>query len=131
MTSSKEMRHESFWVCQYEPKPTLSEAIATGNVLLQSELCSGLSEINGAAFSWERGRVRTPWPGMKVKVTATRLKTFCQNTTFERTRFINVPIQGAHIMFCNLDEIMTSLLCFLHYIIDQFLNICDQKKKCT
>ena len=25
-------------------------------------------------------------------------------------------------MFCNLDELKTSLLCFLHYIIDQFLN---------
>ena len=28
-------------------------------------------------------------------------------------------IQGAHIMFCNLDELMTSLFCFyVHYIID-------------
>ena len=32
-------------------------------------------------------------------------------------------------MFCNLYELMTSLLCFLHYIIDQFRNTCD--KKCT
>ena len=28
-------------------------------------------------------------------------------------------------MFCNLDELMKSLLCFLHYIIDQFRDICD------
>ena len=27
-------------------------------------------------------------------------------------------------MFCNLDELMTSLLWFLHYIIDQFRNTC-------
>ena len=30
-------------------------------------------------------------------------------------------------MFCNLDKLMTSLLCFLHYIIDQFHNNCDKK----
>ena len=30
-------------------------------------------------------------------------------------------------MFCNLDELMTSLLCFLHYIIDQFRNTRDKK----
>ena len=30
-------------------------------------------------------------------------------------------------MFCNLDEIMTSLLCFLHYTIDRFRNTCDKK----
>ena len=31
-------------------------------------------------------------------------------------------------MFCNLDELMTSLLCyFLHDIIDQFCNTCDKK----
>ena len=30
-------------------------------------------------------------------------------------------------MFCNLGELMTSLLCFLHYIIDQFGNACDEK----
>ena len=30
-------------------------------------------------------------------------------------------------MFCNRDELMTSLLCFLHYIIDQFRNACDKK----
>ena len=30
-------------------------------------------------------------------------------------------------MFCNLDELMTSLLCLLHYIIDQFRNTCDKK----
>ena len=29
-------------------------------------------------------------------------------------------------MFCNQDELMTSLLCFLHYIIDQFRNTCDK-----
>ena len=28
-------------------------------------------------------------------------------------------------MFCNLDKLLTSLLCFLHYIIDQFHNTCD------
>ena len=33
-------------------------------------------------------------------------------------------IRGAHMMFCNLDELMTSLLCFVHYIIDQFHNTC-------
>ena len=36
-------------------------------------------------------------------------------------------VRGAHIMFCNLDELITSLLCFLHYIIDQFRNTCDKK----
>ena len=30
------------------------------------------------------------------------------------------------MMFCNLDELMMSLLYFLHYIIDQFRNICDK-----
>ena len=30
-------------------------------------------------------------------------------------------------MFCNLDELMTSPLCFLHYIIEQFRNTCDKK----
>ena len=30
-------------------------------------------------------------------------------------------------MFCNLDELMTSLLCFLHYIIDHFRNTYDKK----
>ena len=34
-------------------------------------------------------------------------------------------IRGAHIMFCNLDELMKSLLCYLHYITDQFCNTCD------
>ena len=29
-------------------------------------------------------------------------------------------------MFCNLDELMTSLLCFLHYILDQFGNACEK-----
>ena len=29
-------------------------------------------------------------------------------------------------MFCNLDEQMTSLLCFLHYIIDQFHDTRDK-----
>ena len=29
-------------------------------------------------------------------------------------------------MFYNLDELITSLLCFLHYIIDQFRNTCDR-----
>ena len=33
-------------------------------------------------------------------------------------------IRRAH-MFCNLDELETSPLCFLHYIIDQFRNTCD------
>ena len=27
-------------------------------------------------------------------------------------------------MFCNLDELMASLLCFLHYIMDQFRDTC-------
>ena len=36
-------------------------------------------------------------------------------------------IGGVHIMFCNLDELMTSLLCFLLYIIEQFRNTCDKK----
>ena len=40
-------------------------------------------------------------------------------------------IRGAHNMFCNLEELMTSLLCccccFLLYIIDQFYNTCDTK----
>ena len=31
-------------------------------------------------------------------------------------------------MFCNLNKLMKSLLCFLHYIIDQFHNTCDKKK---
>ena len=30
-------------------------------------------------------------------------------------------------MFCNLDELMASLLFFLHYIINQFRNTCDKK----
>ena len=30
-------------------------------------------------------------------------------------------------MFCNLDELMTSLLCFIHHIIDQFRYACDKK----
>ena len=30
-------------------------------------------------------------------------------------------------MFCNLEELMTSLLSFLHYIIDQFRNTCNKK----
>ena len=38
----------------------------------------------------------------------------------------NVIVRGAHIIFCNLDKLMTSLLCFLHYIIDQFHNTCDK-----
>ena len=29
-------------------------------------------------------------------------------------------------MFCNVDEPMTSLRCYLHYIIDQFRNACDE-----
>ena len=29
-------------------------------------------------------------------------------------------------MFRNLDQLMMSLLCFLHYIIDQFHNTCDK-----
>ena len=36
------------------------------------------------------------------------------------------PIRGALIMFCNLDELTTSFLCFLHCSIDQFRNTCDQ-----
>ena len=36
-------------------------------------------------------------------------------------------VRGAHIMFCNLDELMTSLLCILHHIIDKFCNTCDKK----
>ena len=36
-------------------------------------------------------------------------------------------IRGAHIMFCNLYELMTSLLYFLRYIIDQFSNTCVTK----
>ena len=38
-----------------------------------------------------------------------------------------IPIRGAHIMFCNLDELVTPLLSFLHYIIDQLRNTCDNK----
>ena len=30
-------------------------------------------------------------------------------------------------MFCNLDGLMTSLLCFLHYIIDQFVILVTKK----
>ena len=30
-------------------------------------------------------------------------------------------------MVCNLDKLMTSLLCFLHHIIEQFRNTCDKK----
>ena len=36
-------------------------------------------------------------------------------------------LRGAHIMFCKLDELMTSLLFFLQNIIDQFRNTCDKK----
>ena len=36
-------------------------------------------------------------------------------------------IRGAHNTFFNLYELMTSLLCFLHHIIDQFRNTCDKK----
>ena len=38
-----------------------------------------------------------------------------------------ILIRGAHIMLCNLDELITSLLCccFLYEIIDQFHNICN------
>ena len=32
---------------------------------------------------------------------------------------------GTFVMFGNLDELMTSLLCFLHYIADKFRNACD------
>ena len=35
-------------------------------------------------------------------------------------------IRGAHIMFCNIDQLITSLFCFSHYIIDQFRNTCDK-----
>ena len=35
-------------------------------------------------------------------------------------------VRGAHIIFCNLDELMTSLLCFLHYVIDQFCITSDK-----
>ena len=43
--------------------------------------------------------------------------------------YIYIYIRGAHILFRNLDELMTSLLCFLHYIIDQFRNrsTCDKE----
>ena len=44
-------------------------------------------------------------------------------------RIQHSDIRGAHIMFCNVDELMTPVRCFLHYIIDQSGNICDQKKK--
>ena len=37
-------------------------------------------------------------------------------------------VRGARTMFCHLDEQMALLLCFLHYIIDQFHNTCDKKK---
>ena len=30
-------------------------------------------------------------------------------------------------MFYNLDKLMTSLLSFLHHIVDQFCNTCDNK----
>ena len=30
-------------------------------------------------------------------------------------------------MFCSLDDLMTSLLCSLHHITDQFHNTCDKK----
>ena len=30
-------------------------------------------------------------------------------------------------MFCNLDELMKSLLCFSHYITDQFCKTCDKR----
>ena len=45
--------------------------------------------------------------------------------------FVMLQIRGAHIMFCNLDELMTSLLCLLHYIIDEFRNTCDKKNCLT
>ena len=35
-------------------------------------------------------------------------------------------LPGAHIRFCNLDELMTSLLGFLHYIVEQFRTTCDK-----
>ena len=41
--------------------------------------------------------------------------------------YILANVQAAHIMFCNLDEVMTPLLCFLHYIIDQFRITFDKK----
>ena len=56
---------------------------------------------------------------------------FSTVTVVQRMRksryWLHVLIRGAHIMFCNLDKLMTTLLCFLHYIIDQFRNICDKK----
>ena len=36
-------------------------------------------------------------------------------------------VRGAHSMCCRLDELMTSLLCFLHDIIDQLCNTSDKK----
>ena len=45
--------------------------------------------------------------------------------TNRMSQALRVSLRGAHIMFCNLYELTTSLLCFLHYIIDQFLNTFD------